>query len=357
MRVTVLSQYYPPEIGAPQRRLEQLVTGLVTRGHQAIVLTALPNYPTGKIFAGYGGWMREEMDAGARVIRTFIYPTQSTEFVKRMSSYASFVLSSLLVGLFRAPPSDYLFTESPPLFLGITGLVLSRAKKARWIFNVSDLWPQSAVELGVLRSGIGLRLSERLEALCYQKAWLVSGQSASIIDNIRTRFPKTRTYLFSNGVNTAQFSPHFRNGKFGECVSDPTRPIALYAGLHGIAQGLDQILDAAQLAGGTLAAEIFLLGDGPTKTDLMQRARRDDLKHIHFLDSAPANAIPEWVASADIALIPLKHHIPGAVPSKIYEAMASGVAILLVASGEAAEIVRKHDAGRVVAPGDTIGLA
>ncbi len=356
MRVTILTQYYPPEIGAPQRRLAQLVEGLIARGHEVIVLTAMPNYPTGKIFAGYGGFAREEKGEGARMLRTFIYPTQSAGLGKRLANYFSFVVSSLLVGLVQLPRCDYVLTESPPLFLGITGFFLSRAKRAKWIFNVSDLWPESAVRIGVLGPGRGLRVSEWLEQFCYEHAWLVSGQSTSILENIRARFPNTRAYLFSNGVNTAQFSPAFRNEKF-RAYGDGARPIALYAGLHGLAQGLTQILDAAKLLGDRLPVEIFFLGAGPTKRALIDQARAQNLTRAHFLESVVAEEMPAWVASADIALVTLKDFIPGAVPSKMYEAMASGAAVLLVASGEPADIVKKYDAGLVVAPNDVQGLA
>lgn len=356
MRVVILTQYYPPEIGAPQRRLSQLADGLMARGHEVIVLTAMPNYPTGKIFAGYSGFTREEKMNGARVIRTFIYPTQSAGLVKRLANYFSFVLSSLLIGLVKLPRCDYVLTESPPLFLGITGFCLSRANRAKWIFNVSDLWPESAVRIGVLHEGMALRASEWLEKFCYRQAWLVSGQSNSILENIRARFPKTRTFLFSNGVNPAQFSPIFRSEKFRAYVGD-ARPIALYAGLHGLAQGLEQILDAAKMLGDACPVEIFFLGDGPTKHALLEQARAENLTRIHFLEAARADEMPAWVASADIALVTLKEFIPGAVPSKLYEAMASGAAVLLVASGEPAEIVKKFDVGLVVEPSDVVGLS
>lgn len=355
MQVVILSQYYPPEIGAPQRRLAQLAEGLIARGHAVTVVTAMPNYPTGKILAGYGGLAREEERGGARVLRTFIYPSQSAGTVKRLANYFSFVLSALVVGLARLERCDYLLTESPPLFLGITGFLLSRAKSARWIFNVSDLWPESAVRLGLVRPGLALRLSEGLEAFCYRHAWLVSGQSNSILASVGARFPLTRTFLFSNGVNTAEFSPTRRARVFGAYV-ETTRPIALYAGLHGLAQGLEQILDAARLMG-ELPVEIFFLGDGPTKGALKARAEREHLTRVHFLEPLAAEEMPKWVASADIALVTLVDFIPGAVPSKLYEAMASGTAVLLVASGEPAELVKRFEAGLVVAPKDTAGLA
>jgi len=356
MRVILLTQYYPPEIGAPQRRLPPLVQTLAERGHTVMVLTAMPNYPTGRIFPGYGGLVMQESRDGARVIRTAIYPAQSAGFLKRLLNYFSFVLSALFFGLLRLPRADYLITESPPLFLAITGYLLARAKGARWVFNVSDLWPESAVRLGVLKPGLGLKASAWLEAFAYRHAWLVSGQSTSIVASIQARFPGVRTFLFSNGVNTDQFTPAQRNGQYRQWLGERTEPVALYAGLHGLAQGLDQILGAVELERAH-SPEVFLVGDGPTKRALMEQAQARGLTRVHFIDPVPPAEMPGWVASADIVLVTLKEYIPGAVPSKLYEAMASGAAVLLVARGEPAELVQKYNAGLVVEPGDIAGLA
>ncbi len=355
MNLTLLTQYYLPEIGAPQRRLSHLAEGLVKQGHRVTVLTAMPNYPTGKIYPGYGGLTRREDINGVRVIRTWIYPTQSAGFVRRLSNYFSFVISSLVLGGWHLEPCDYLLTESPPLFLGITGFWLSRWKRARWIFNVSDLWPESAVRLGMLHNKLALRLSEWLETFCYNHAWLITGQSQSIIANIQQRFPRARTYHFSNGVDTLTFRPENANPHARALLHQNAECVALYAGLHGLAQGLDQVIQAAQRLQADSSLGIVLLGDGPTKNDLMKQART--LTNVRFLDPVAPGEMPGWIAAADIALVTLKTYIPGAVPSKLYEAMAAGVPVILVAEGEPAEIVCTHNAGIVVKPGDIAGLA
>lgn len=355
MHLTFLTQYYLPEIGAPQRRLAHLAETLVKQGHRVTVLTAMPNYPTGKIYPGYGGLTRTETLNGVRIIRTWIYPTQSAGFIRRLSNYFSFVCSALLLGGWKIEPCDYLITESPPIFLGLTGFLLSRWKRARWIFNVSDLWPESAVRLGMLHNSIALRLSEWLEAFCYNNAWLITGQSKSIIENIQRRFPRVKTYHFSNGVDAAQFHPNAVNADARAALHRNAECIALYAGLHGLAQGLDQVIQAAQLLQGDSRLGIVLLGDGPTKAELVQQARA--LTNVRFLEPVPPDAMPGWIAAADIALVTLKMYIPGAVPSKLYEAMAAGVPVILVADGEPADIVRTHNAGIVVKPGDITGLA
>jgi glycosyltransferase involved in cell wall biosynthesis len=355
MTVIILTQYYPPEIGAPQARLSALAEYLAREGHEVTVLTAMPNYPIGKVYDGYGGPLKKEMRNGVRLIRSWIYPAQSAGMVPRLLNYFSFVVSSLVAGLLLLRKADYLMTESPPLFLGLTGFVLSRAKRARWIFNVSDLWPESAVHLGKIKGGSrSHKMGLWIERFCYRHAWLVSGQAAGIVRDIETHHPHVRTYLLSNGVFVKNFGPERRDGTLHEQLGSGNACVAIYAGLHGIAQGLDQILSAvADLAG---PLKIVFVGDGPEKQLLMDKARSMRLNSVEFRAPVKASEIPAYLASADVILVPLAVDLPGAIPSKLYEGMASARPVLLVASGEPARIVEKYECGLVVKPGDIRGL-
>src|SRR5882724_12218343 len=185
MRITILTQYYPPEIGAPQNRLSDLAARLVDAGHQVEVLTAMPSYPRGKVYPGYGGLISREHKDGVQILRTFIYPTRSAALLPRLLNYFSFLFSSAFFGSFLLRRADYLLVESPPLFLGLAAIWLSRLKRARLIFNVSDLWPDSAVHLGIIsKDSRTYVLSSRLESFCYRHAWLVTGQSNGILNDI-----------------------------------------------------------------------------------------------------------------------------------------------------------------------------
>lgn len=354
----MLTQYYPPETGAPQARLSELAKRFVERGHEVHVLTAMPSYPQGRIHAGYGGLYRSERLDGVTVRRTWVYPTKSVGFVRRMANYGSFLSSALVGGVSVLPRLDYLLTESPPLFLGVTGYLLARLKRARWIFNVSDLWPETAVRLGVVGEGRSLRAAKELEAFCYRNAWQVSGQSKEILDNIGKRFPKVPLYHLSNGVDTDRFRPGNRSGEIRARLAGGRPLVAIYAGLHGIAQGLEQILEAAALLRDLDALRLALVGEGPDKEQLITRARALEVEgNVRFVEPYPRDAMPQVIGSADIAIVPLKTWIPGAVPSKLYEAMGAGLPVVLVAEGEAAGIVERTGAGIVVAPGDVMGLA
>jgi glycosyltransferase involved in cell wall biosynthesis len=355
MRFGILTQYYPPETGAPQARLADLANRLRERGHEVSVLTAMPNYPLGRTFNGYRGlWRREEI-SGISVLRAAIYPSKNLG-IKRLASYGSFVLSSAALGSLCLPKLDFLMTESPPLFLGVSGYCLSCTRRARWIFNVSDVWPDSAVRLGVVRPGLSLRVASALESFCYRHAWLVSGQSKEILRHIQSRCPDVAMWHLSNGVSPELFSPAGRSAEArerlggGECI-------ALYAGLHGIAQGLDQVLSAAALLRDDDGFRIVLMGEGPEKERLVRRAREENLTNVTFMDPVPHQRIPALLASSDLALAPLLKYLPGAVPSKIYEAMASAVPVVFVGSGEGAEIIERSGAGLLAPPGDVTELA
>jgi glycosyltransferase involved in cell wall biosynthesis len=353
MNIVIHTQYYPPETGAPQARLFALTKGLIRRGHHVTVLTAMPNYPQGKIHDGYSGWMKIEHMDSARVLRSWIVPAQGRSFSARLLNYFSFVFSSFWTGLFYLDSPDVIITESPPLFLGITGYLLAKLKGARWIFNVSDLWPESAVRLGMAHEGLALQASRWLEEFCYRNAWAVKGQSREILADITARFPDTRVYHLSNGADTETFHPdadplpHYSQGG-GDVVG-------LYAGLHGLAQGLDQILSAVQRLADMEELKIVFFGDGPLKHDLIQQAR--EIPNVRFFDSRPHSEMPALLAGADFCIVSLGLSLPGAVPSKLYEAMAAGRPVLLVADGEAAEIVRAHGCGLIVSPGDVDGIA
>jgi len=357
VKITILTQYYPPEIGAPQNRLSHLASHLASAGHEVTVLTAMPNYPTGRIHRGYGGVLRRERHGRVRVIRTFIYPSRSAALLPRLLSYFSFVFSSAAFGSFLLKPSDFLLVESPPLFLGIAAVWLSRLKRAKLIFNVSDLWPESAVRVGMIRQdSLGHRFGMRLESFCYQRAWMVTGQSRSILRDIETRFPDRATFLWSNGADTRAFHPQRKTEEARARLTSQNEFVVLYAGLHGLAQGLEQVLDAARELDREGGFRFVLVGDGPLKHKLQQKVTHADIGNVTFLEAMRSAEMPALLASADLILVPLGMHIPGAVPSKLYEAMASGRAVVLVAGGEAAEIVLRHRAALVVAPGQVASL-
>jgi glycosyltransferase involved in cell wall biosynthesis len=358
LKIGVLTQYYPPEMGAAPVRLSELVARLRERGHEVVVLTAMPNYPGGKVFDGYGGLFRRERVDGVEVLRSWVWPSLRPQFVPRTISYFSFTASAAIAGALKLPRVDVLVTESPPLPLGLAGYVLSRLRRAKLVFNVSDLLPETAVHVGILDdNSFATRLAYRLEAFCYRKAWRVSVQSSEIRESIEQRFPRVHTLPLPGGVDTSLFDPSLRDEEVRTRLFGERPVVALYAGLHGILQGLDQLIDAADALRERTDLTIALIGDGPVKGDLVADAQRRGLDNVRFVDVQPRALMPQIVASADIALVPLRTRLPGAVPSKLYEAMASGKPVVMAADGEPAEILARSGAGLSVSTGDVAGFA
>lgn len=365
MRILFLTQFYPPEIGAAQNRLSHLAKSLARAGHAITVLTALPNYPRGAIYEEYRGHCAmEEQESGIRIVRAWVYATASKGFVPRVMSYLSFSFTSLLTGILKIPRQDIVLVESPPLPLGMTGVVLSRLKRARLALNVSDLWPESAVALGALRNRFAIRASIWLEEYLYRNARWVTGQTRGIVGNIQSRFRAKPVYWIPNGVDTAVFTPDEsgekkRRGRELLNIDGRARFIAGYAGLIGLAQDLETVLRAAAMLDDIPELSIVLIGDGPELSRLKQLTTEMHLQNVRFCDAQPASAMPDILAAFDAALVPLKRLtlFKGALPSKMFEAMGAGVPVVCTVDGEAREIVEQSGGGLYVDPEDPKALA
>jgi glycosyltransferase involved in cell wall biosynthesis len=365
MKVIFLTQYFPPETGAPQNRLHATAQALVARGAEVTVLTAMPNYPDMRIHAGYRGrWhVREEMD-GMVVHRAWIYASPKRSILWRLLNYFSFVFSSLWVGLFRLKRSDILLVESPPLFLGISGMLLARAKGAKLVFNVSDLWPESAVQLGLVTNRTVIGLSTWLEELCYRRSALITGQTMGIVNDIQRRFPHKKVLWVPNGVDLRAIATAEGSGDPMEARNAlglaPTDLVLSYAGIIGHAQGLEVVLHAADLLRDRPHVKFLLIGDGPEKAMLQELALRLKVEAVRFVDRMPRADLLALLRGTDAVVVPLRRNdlFKGAIPSKIFEALAMARPILLGVEGEAKELfIAEGGAGIAFTPDDAPALA
>lgn len=339
MKLVILTQYFPPEVGAPQNRLYELAVRLQKKGVEVTILTAMPNYPSMKIHEAYKGkWYVKETTEGMIIHRAWIFVTSSKGVVKRLMNYFSFVFTSFWIGLFKLPKHDFLLVESPPLFLGKTAYALSRLHGSKMIFNVSDLWPESAEKLGIVTNKTFLKTATILEEFLYQRAALITGQTQGICANIQSRFPKKQVYWLPNGVDIAYYDADKITTDFREKNGFPNDAfLLLYAGIIGHAQGLEVILEAAELLKDQPKIQFLLLGSGPEKEKLIALKQSKHLQNVHFLDTVEKAQMPYIVAAVDAAVIPLKKLdlFLGAIPSKIFENLAMKKPIILGVEGEA----------------------
>lgn len=343
MKLLILTQYFPPEVGAPQNRLFELAVLLQKEGVDITVLTAMPNYPSMEIHKEFVGkkYTFEEM-GGLKVHRSSIYVSKSKSIVKRLQNYFSFVWSSYWVGKKKLEKEyDYIFCESPPLFLGISAYLLCKNKNAKLIFNVSDLWPESAEKLGLVTNKFFLKLATMLEEFLYKKSVLITGQTQGIVKNISGRFSNKKVYWLPNGVDLSLFNPETINSEWRrENGFSENDLLLLYAGIIGYAQGLDIILNAAEKTKSNAEIKYLLLGSGPEKERLLELKSNKNLENVFFLDLVSKSEMPKIVKAVDVALVPLKKLdlFLGAIPSKIFENLAMKKTLLLGVDGEAREL-------------------
>jgi glycosyltransferase involved in cell wall biosynthesis len=355
MRILMLTQYYPPEIGAAQNRLSRLAIFLSEAGHTVTVLTALPNYPTGAIYEGYKNRIVvTEIKDDVAIVRTWLYTKQNLQFVGRLIHYLSFSTMALFTSIFKVGQTDVVITECPPLFIGLAGWLISKMKKAKFVLNVSDLWTDSAVDMGMLKNGTLISVALRGEKFLYEHAQLITGQTQGIVDTIRSRVRHTPVALITNGVDQDFFSRteslSVKEQRNGEALS--RKFIVGFAGLHGLMQDLETVISAARFLQDHERIVFVLYGDGPKKEKLIRLSKEAQIQNITFFPPQPAERMPEIFSSFDAMLIPLKNLpiLKGAIPCKMLEAMAAAVPILLLAEGEAKNLVQQAECGIVLAP-------
>ncbi len=348
-RFLILTQHFPPEVGAAQIRLHAFAKQLQANGHEVRVVTAMPNYPRGEVFPEYRGKQRmsEELD-GLRVTRTWIIPATGRNVVKRLLSYFSFAISSFPACM-REPRPDFIFVESPPLFLGLTAYACSRLRRVPFILNISDLWPASARELGIVRNRTLLWFGERLERFLYRKAYRITGQT----DGIRTYIaaivgPEKVTVLY-NGVNISDFKP---NASATVPWIAPNEIPFLYAGTLGYAHCWDVILEAAALLRARSDIVFLLVGDGPEKARMVEHALKEQLDNIRFVERQPVTEMPALFASCRATVVPLRKGelFKSTRPSKIFPSLACERPVIFSGEGESAHLLLEHRCGLVVPP-------
>jgi glycosyltransferase involved in cell wall biosynthesis len=361
MRTLIVTHYFPPETGAPQARLSALAKTWAADGDTVTVLTGMPNHPTGLVLPAYrGAIQRRERRDGYRVIRTWLYATPNEGVARKTAGHLSFMISSVLLGGRRCGPADTVVVSSPTFFSIGAAWLLARLKRARFVIEIRDLWPAIFVELGVLTNRRLISLLERLELAAYAAADRVvvvsDGFRANLIDR---GVPDDKVHTIRNGVALDRFDPvTAADPRLRDCLGARAGDcLVLYLGTHGISQALPGIADtAARLAGEPV--HFAFVGDGADKPRLQRRVRELALDNVTLLPGVPHEEVPGLLAAADICLVPLRD-VPlfsTFIPSKMFEYLAAGKAVVGAVAGEAAQILREAGAV-VVPPEDSAALA
>jgi glycosyltransferase involved in cell wall biosynthesis len=361
MRLLLVTHYFPPEVGAPQARLSEFARTWAAGGDIVTVLTAMPNHPTGVLPPEYRRAIRRrEQRDGYRVLRTWLYTTPNEGFIKKVLSHLSFMVSSVFLGGRATGPVDAVIVSSPTFFSIGAAWVLARLKRARLIVEIRDLWPAIFIELGVLTNRRVIAMLERLELAAYRAADSVVVVSDGFRRNLIERgVPAGKVHTIRNGVDLSRFDagrvaePGERErlgGRHGDCL-------VLYAGAHGLSQALPEVAEAALLMRDE-SVHFAFVGEGADKQRLAQRVAEFGLRNVTMRAAVSREEMPALLAAADICLVPLRD-IPlfsTFIPSKIFEYLAAGKAVIGAVAGESAQILEEAGAV-VVSPEDPAQLA
>ncbi|MCK4513517.1 glycosyltransferase family 4 protein, partial [bacterium] len=270
MKVLFFTQYYPPETGAAPLRAYHFARGLARRGHDVVVVTGMPNHPSGVKHPAYRRRVsaREEHD-GIHVRRCFLCASPKKTFTKRILNQFSFMITSFFGSLTVRRPDIVLIT-SPPLFLGVAAWFIALLKGVPFVLDVRDYWPHAAVALGQLSNRRIIKWAEWLEMFLYRRASMILAVTPGMVRMMKERgIPERRIALITNGADTDAFVP-MESG--GGSDSDDGCMTVLYSGTHGLVHGMDVIVEAADILRDDPRLRFLLIGDGVAKDGLMSKA-------------------------------------------------------------------------------------
>lgn len=361
MKILYVSQYYPPEMGAPAARVSELAREWARRGHRVTVLTAFPQHPIGrKRPEDRGVLTRRERDGDVELVRTYIYAARNAGFLFRVLSYFSFLCSATVIGAFRVGRPDVVIATSPQLFTAVAGWCLARLLGAPFVFEVRDLWPESIVGVGAMRESFAIRVLKGLAARLYAAADRIVAVGEGYRRRILSLYDveEAKIDVVTNGVDLERF-------RFDASARDRVRRergwtsdlVVLYLGTHGMAHGLEFVLEAA---GRTAAGVRFVfVGDGAEKPRLERLAEERRFANVDFLPPADKERVVELYAASDLCLVPLRKIdlFTDVLPSKLFEIMAMRRPIVLSVDGEARREVERAGAGIFVEPENPEALA
>lgn len=361
MRIVFLCQYFPPEMGAPAARTWEHTRHWAARGHEVTVVTGFPNHPTGIIRPEYRGiYLCRERVEGVDLLRTWVYCAPNKGFFRRILNFLSFFFSSLILGGLTLPRPEVVIGTSPQFFCAVAAWLLSRWKRVPFVFEVRDIWPLSAVELGAISNKWLIRLLEAIELHLYRQARAIVIVAES-----------TRNYLLTKGI-AADKVVLIPNGIDERFLSAPTdspeeirrrlglsgKFVVSYIGTHGMSHALETMIEAATSMRDDPDIHFLLVGEGAEKARLVEMVEQRGLANVTFLPEQSREVLPGLYRASDLGLVSLKR-LPvfrKVLPSKLFELMGVGCPIVCSVEGEAAQLVVRSHCGICIDPENEAAL-
>ena len=367
MNFLYISQYFPPEMGAPAARASELARHWADAGHQVSILTGFPNHPTGVVPAEWRSRLRRLMYhqkiGQVDVYRTWLWPLPNRKAHERIRNYASFCVSAAVRGI-TIPRPDVIIASSPQLLVGLAGWWLAFTRQIPFVFEVRDLWPESLGAVGVAgeRSLLHHALA-RIAGFLYRRADRIVVVTSAFKDYLihHWRVPALKIDIVENGVETDLFAPDSvaAAGRRKELNAE-SRFLVSYIGTLGMAHGLETLLDAAATLQSKAPHVLFLLvGEGSEKERIKSLAQSRGLANVRFLDQQPREKIPSFISASDLCLVLLKKTdvFKTVIPTKMLEYMSCARPVILGVEGQARQILEDAGAGLAIEPENAAAIA
>jgi len=366
-RLLLLSLVFPPDAVSTAQLFGEVVEDLVALGWQVDVVTTRPHYnpPQGNSVAQpltplWGGLLSTSSFRGATVLHTAM-PMKGSSVAVRIGGWLGFHFLSVLASWLKVGKVDVILAPSPPLSIGVAAWLIGRLKRAPFIYNVQELYPDTAVSLGALRDGLLLDLLRCMEGFVYDRSFAVTTIAPGMARTIWGRTEDARKVrLIPNFVDTRIIAPRPRENPFSREYGLTGRFTVVYAGNMGPAQSLETLLDVAELTRHEERILYVFVGDGTSRDSLERSARSRKLANVQFIPQQPYERVPDIYGASDLCVVPLASSLVAeAVPSKVYRIMAAERRVLAIADpkSDLAGVVRESGAGIVVDAGDPLALA
>ena len=367
MKILYVSQYFPPEMGAPAARAAELAHHWAEAGHDVSVLTGFPNHPTGVVPPEWRSRLRrlvyrEEVDK-VNVFRTWLWPLPNRKAHERMRNYVSFFLSAALRGM-TIPRPDVIVATSPQLLVALAGWWIAFARQIPFVFEVRDLWPESLAAVGAgNEDSLLYHALAAVAKFLYQRAETIVVVTPAFKEHLirRWRVPAEKIAIVENGVETDLFTPASppANAALRQQLGAEDKFLVCYVGTMGMAHGLETLLDAAaQLQHESPEVQFLLVGEGAEKQRIKALAESRALSNVTFLDQQPRERIPAFISASDACLVLLKKTdvFKTVIPTKMLEFMSCARPVILGVDGQARQIVEEAGAGLVIEPENSVAL-
>lgn len=353
MHILFLTDNFPPEGNAPATRTYEHAREWVKLGHKVTIITGAPNFPEGKVFDGYSNsWYSKTYLDGIEVRRVKTYITANEGFIKRILDFISFMLTSFVAGLFVKKP-DVIVGTSPQFFTAVSAWALSAVRFKPFIFELRDIWPASITAVGAMKDSIAIRMLEKLEVFLYKRAdSIISVTNAFKRELIERGVDGEKIDVVLNGVDLAKYQPvSEKDNELSNKYNLQGKFVAGYIGTHGMAHGLETIVNVADQLKENDNIRILFAGGGAARKKVVDLVAQKKLSNVVLIDRQPKEMMPKIWSLCDLSLVPLVNNdlFRTVIPSKIFECMGMGIpTVMSVPEGEATQIIRETASGLAV---------